>query len=141
MAFINVPTFINQLKIQLGNSAAWIAAGGTDAKIHYPIADANDTDYPAAILMQEDISQTKHLFGMSPVPNADLMIMIFDKTSTGLLEQLAIDIGDEICVDNGLVNLSVTSITPSTVPSESETADGTQLIYECAISLTFGLDI
>jgi len=143
MSYVDPPVFVDQLKTQLLATAVWTGAGGVAAGIHFPSADADTTVYPCAILMQENIVKDRLWFGGSPqITSCDMKIMIFDKdTSVGLIEQFCNDIGDQICVDLGLANLSVTSITPSNEPSAKEEAEGTILIWDCTISLNWGLDL
>lgn len=140
MSYVNPTPFIDQLKKQLGETAAWPAAGGVDDNIHYPHADASETPYPAVVLEEENVSYEKEAYGMSPFPSGSLLIYLSDKTGVGQIESLARLIGDQICVDLGLVNLSVSSITPSDTPSAKEEASG-DFIYMCIISLSFGITL
>ncbi len=139
MAWTNPTAVITQLRTQLEACASWSTAGGATAKIHYPKGTAAD-GFPCAVLAEESQSHTKFAYGMAAVKGGQLSINLADTTSTGEVETLARAIANEICTDLGLVNLSVEDITPAEEPHAAEEAEGSNMIYECEIILSYGLE-
>ena len=140
MVWSNPPAYITQLRTQLEASAAWVAAGGLTANIHYP-AGGDDTAYPCAVLAEDDVRYEKFAYGIAPMPSGTLSLLLSDITGTGQLEQLARDIGNELCVDLGLANLSVESISPADEPNAAERAKAAVVTYDCEIILSFGFEV
>ncbi len=142
MAWANPPAFIDQLRTQLNACAAWTTAGGVLANIHYPLGDAADTSYPAAVLAEENVSYAKLFHGLAPIPSGELTINLYTQTSIGETEILARAIGSQIVTDDGLANLAVLSVEPSTDTSAAEEAtNGGTDTFLVTITLSFGLEV
>lgn len=136
----SAPAQVSALRSQLNACAAWTAASGLLAQIHYPDLDASGSvTLPAAVIAHQSAAGRRAFLGVDVLPSGTLEIVLFSSTGIGALETLARSIGQQICTDTGLIGLEVEDITEAIESERAEVVSSAAQVYEIAITLSYGL--
>lgn len=78
----STPAQIDRLRTHLQACATWVAAGGAETRIHYPLINPSGTigtadALPAALLLRGETGRTKFAEGARGLPGGDLEVVFY----------------------------------------------------------------
>ncbi len=142
MTYVSPTALVAATKTLIGASAAWVAAGGTAAKIHYPDFSSGDSSTPYIVISpDEGQSRRKFMDGVQGLPSGsvDLHCYFDDAVAVGVVEKF----GEDFCKEVPALNVGLTVNDASygqameSGPEEEAGGDAAPVI---TITLSYGLE-
>jgi hypothetical protein len=141
---VTVPPAVSALRDMLVASTTFIAAGGIESSVDYPIADFSES-MPRALIIQESERRQVYSAGAGALPTGTLTIEFYDVAKESAIETTAFAIARDIAANQtGLLIRNVScgmAMEPSVGENAAEVDGESKGIYGVQITVEHGPEI